>query len=129
MVRIPSNPLAVRERSLQDLRDEFLVRCHANPSPAPPVNVPVPAEGGTGLGWRISEGTTDTSPRDGPPVYPQDYTVRSDWRPSDSVARCGERPRIVADQRDARPSRAPSALCSARFCPRTSHGSLPDREP
>ncbi len=29
MVRIPSNPLAVRERSLQDLRDEFLVRCHA----------------------------------------------------------------------------------------------------
>jgi integrase/recombinase XerD len=29
MVRIPSNPVAVRERSLQDLRDEFLVRCHA----------------------------------------------------------------------------------------------------
>ncbi|HZA27861.1 MAG TPA: hypothetical protein VE915_09530, partial [Actinomycetota bacterium] len=29
MVRIPSNPLAVREDTLQDLRDEFLVRCHA----------------------------------------------------------------------------------------------------
>jgi hypothetical protein len=29
MVRIPSNPLAVREDTLQDLRDDFLVRCHA----------------------------------------------------------------------------------------------------
>ena len=29
MVRIPSDPLAVREDTLQDLREEFLVRCHA----------------------------------------------------------------------------------------------------
>lgn len=29
MVRIPSNPLGAREDTLQDLRNEFLVRCHA----------------------------------------------------------------------------------------------------
>lgn len=29
MVRIPSNPLKVRVDTLQDLREEFLVRCHA----------------------------------------------------------------------------------------------------
>jgi len=29
MVRIPTNPLAVRGDTLQDLREEFLVRCHA----------------------------------------------------------------------------------------------------
>jgi hypothetical protein len=34
MVRIATDPLAGREDTLQDLREEFLVRCHAkNPSP------------------------------------------------------------------------------------------------